>query len=70
MNQADSYVYSHRYDIDQQIEAMRARIIEERRGEIGRNAAFQEAIEVTTGWWSAQYERIENEAEALFGDRI
>lgn len=70
MNKADQYVYSHRYEIDQQIDAMRARIVEERRGEIGRMAAFHEAIEVTSAWWSAQYERIENEAEALFGSRI
>ena len=69
MNEADRYVYANRYDIDRQIDAMRARIVEERRGEIGRRDAHTEAIEVTTAWWSAQYERIENEAEQLFGAR-
>lgn len=67
MNEADRYVYSNRYVIDNQIEAMRARIIEERRTEIGRRAAFHEAIEVTTDWYRNQYERIENEADVLFG---
>lgn len=63
MNQADIDTYTQRYEIDQQIEAMRNRIIEERRGEIGRMAAFHEAIEVTADWYRAQYMRIENELD-------
>jgi uncharacterized membrane protein len=67
MNAADTYRYSNRYEIDCQIEAMRNRIIAERRSEIGRQAAWQEAINVTTGWYRAQYNRIENEVAARWG---
>lgn len=67
MNQSDIYRYSERYEIDRQIEAMRSRIVEERRAEIGRLAAFREAIDATTGWYSAQYMRIENEVTARWG---
>lgn len=67
MNQADIYRYSQRGEIDHQIEAMRTRIIAERRPQIGRMAAHQEAIEVTTDWYRAQYMRIENEVTARWG---
>lgn len=67
MNEADVYRYSNRYEIDRQIDAMRERIVAERRGEIGRMAASQEAVEVTGDWWRAQYVRIENEVEARWG---
>jgi uncharacterized membrane protein len=67
MDQADLYRYSQRNEIDKQINAMRNRIIEERRGEIGRMAAHQEAIAVTTDWYRAQYMRIEHEVIARWG---
>lgn len=67
MNDADIYCYSQRHEIDRQVDAMRNRIIEERRGEIGRTAAFNEAIEVTADWYRAQYMRIENEVVARWG---
>lgn len=67
MNQADLYRYSQRAEIDNQIRAMRDRIIAERRGEIGRQAAFNEANDVTTDWYREQYMRIENEVTARWG---
>lgn len=67
MNAADIYRYSNRADVDRQVEAMRNRIIAERREEIGRQAAWQEAQDVTIGFKRAQYNRIEDEVEARWG---
>ena len=63
MQQANVYRYSKRAEIDTQIAAMRDRIVEERRGQIGRMAARDEAIAVTTVWYRKQYEAIERELE-------
>ncbi len=67
MNAADTYRYSNRANVDQQVEAMRNRIIAERRGAIGRQAAWQEAQDVTIGFKRAEYNRIEDEVEAQWG---
>lgn len=67
MDAADIYRYSSRYEIDRQIEAMRERIIAERRSEIGRQAAWQEANDVTGDFYRAEYMRIENEVTARWG---
>ncbi len=67
MNASDIYRYRQRGQIDTHVDQMRTRIIAERRSEIGVMAATQEAIQVTGGWYRAQYERIENEVETKFG---
>lgn len=68
MNAANAYRYSNRDKVDRQVEAMRERIIDERREQIGRQAAWQEAQDVVHGYYSAQYNRIENEVAAQWGD--
>ncbi len=67
MNAADIYRYSSRYDVDRQIDAMRERIIAERRPEIGRRAAWQEAHDVTADYYRSEYRRIENEVVTQWG---
>ena len=67
MNAADIYRYSSRDAVDRQIEAMRQRIIAERRSEIGRMAAFQEASDVLHDYYSAEYMRIEHEVTDRWG---
>lgn len=67
MEPADIYRFTQRYKIDRQIQDMRERIVEERREQIGRLAARQEAEDVTYDWYRAQYERIENEVNARWG---
>ncbi len=46
---------------------MRERIIAERRPEIGRRAAWQEAQDVTTDFYRSEYHRIEDEVTARWG---
>ncbi len=67
MTPAEIHRYASRADVDQQIEAMRERIIAERRPEIGRQAAWQEARDVTTDFYRAEYHRSENEVTARGG---
>ena len=67
MNASDIYRYSERGKVDQAIQAMRERIIAERREEIGRRAAWQEAQDVTTDYYRAEYNRIEDETTARWG---
>lgn len=67
MNAADTYRYSNRADIDRQIEAMKERIFEERREEIGRWAARQEARQAVYAFHKAEYNRIEDEVTAQWG---
>lgn len=67
MNAADIYRYSNRAEVDREIDAKRARIIADRRREIGYQAAWQEAQDVTTDYYRAEYQRIENEVMARWG---
>lgn len=67
MDAADTYRYSNRYDVDRQVEAMRNRIITERRSEIGRQAAWKEANEVTRDFYRDEYQRIEREVQDRWG---
>lgn len=67
MNQSDICRYSNRAVVDRRVEAMRERIIAERREEIGRRAAWQEAQDVVHDFYSAEYMRIEREVTARWG---
>lgn len=67
MHAADIHRYGRRGVVDREVDAMRRRIVAERRDQIGHIAAHHEAIEVTADWWRDQYRRIEHEVIVRWG---